>query len=113
MSGSGMFHVFRVGTAATGVVWLHYLTTMYPQQHFVTTRGRRYRVTHTLLASETDGRFSSTVNVDADSGDGYCIRDVRERLQVAYRQGTVAGLVDIFLCHYMEPVTDSMQTLKN
>ena len=25
----------------------------------------------------------------------------------------MADLVDILLCHYMEPVTDSMQTLKN
>ena len=76
MSGRGMFRVFYVGMATTGVVWLYYLTTMYTQQYFATTSGRRYRVTHTLPACETDGRFSSTVNVDADLGDGYCIGNV-------------------------------------
>ena len=34
MSGSGIFHLFDVGTAATGVLWLYYLTAMYPQQYF-------------------------------------------------------------------------------
>ena len=29
-----------------------------------------------LPASETTGYFSSTVNFDADAGDGYCIRNV-------------------------------------
>ncbi|CAI5737794.1 unnamed protein product [Hyaloperonospora brassicae] len=71
-----MFHVFHFGTAAAGVIWLYYLTTVYAQQYLGTTRGRRYRVTHTLPASETDGCFSSTVNVDADAGDGYCIGNV-------------------------------------
>ena len=39
-------------------------------------RGRRYGETHTLPASETDGYSSSTINVDADAGDGYCIGNV-------------------------------------
>ncbi|CAI5742162.1 unnamed protein product [Hyaloperonospora brassicae] len=146
-----MFHVFHFGTAATGVVWLYYFTTVYAQQYLGTTRGRRYRVTHTLPASETDGCFSSTVNVDADAGDGYCIGNVPFTSWVMYAMmifseflSFVVGLlfnfsmwrsicrgarymddfelptpreqwpmVDILLCHYVEPVTGSMQTLKN
>ena len=74
--GQCMFYVLYFGTTATGVVWLYHLTTMYRSSTFATTRGRRYRETHTLPASETDGCSSSTVNVDADAGDGYCIGNV-------------------------------------
>ena len=161
-----MFYVLYFGTTATGVVWLYHLTTMYRSSTFATTRGRRYRETHTLPASETDGYSSSTINVDADAGDGYCIGNVPFMSWVMYAMmilsefvsfvsgllfsfsmwlvSFVSGLlfsfsmwrpicrgarymndfkppipkeqwptVDIFVCHYMEPVTDSMQTLKN
>ncbi|CAI5724991.1 unnamed protein product [Hyaloperonospora brassicae] len=146
-----MFHVFHFGTAAAGVIWLYYLTTVYAQQYLGTTRGRRYRVTHTLPASETDGCFSSTVNVDADAGDGYCIGNVPFMSWVMYAMMIFSEflsfvvallfnfsmwrsicrgarymddfelptpreqwpMVDILLCVYVDPVTDSMQTLKN
>ena len=146
-----MFYVLYFGTAAKGAIWLYYLTTMYPQQYFVTTPGRRYRVTYTLPASETHGCVSSTVNFDADSGDKYCIENVPFLSWVMYAMlissellSVFFGLlfnfsmwrpirrgaqdmddyelptpeeqwptVDILLCDYMEPVTDSMQTLWN
>ncbi|KAF1782816.1 Nucleotide-diphospho-sugar transferase [Phytophthora cactorum] len=150
MSGSGMFHVFYFGTAATGIFWLYYLTTMYPQQYFCD-HARPTLPCSELPTSETSGCYSSTVNFDAASGDGYCIQDVPFMSWLMYAMMIFSeflnyflGLlfnfsmwrpirrgarymndfkppipkeqwptVDIFLCHYMEPVTDSMQTLKN
>nr|AEC45570.1 cellulose synthase 3 [Pseudoperonospora cubensis]QLB37643.1 cellulose synthase 3 [Pseudoperonospora humuli] len=150
MSGSGMFHVFYFGTAATGVVWLYYLTTMYPQEYFCD-HARPTLPCSSLPPSEVLGCYSSTVNFDANSGDGYCIQNVPFMSWVMYGMMIFSeflnfflGLlfnfsmwrpirrgarymndfkppipkeqwptVDIFLCHYMEPVTDSMQTLKN
>nr|AFB20351.1 cellulose synthase 3 [Bremia lactucae] len=150
MSGSGMFHVFYFSTAATGIFWLYYLTTMYPQQYFCD-HARPTLPCSELPTSETTGCYSSTVNFDSGSGDGYCIKDVPFMSWMMYAMMIFSeflnfflGLlfnfsmwrpirrgarymndfkppipkeqwptVDIFLCHYMEPVTDSMQTLKN
>ncbi|CAI5727037.1 unnamed protein product [Hyaloperonospora brassicae] len=125
--GSELFCALYFGTAATGVVWLHYLTTI-----------------------ETDGRFSSKGNFDADSGYGYCIRNVPFMSWVMYTvmvfsecltlflgllsdfsmwRPTRSGArctndfkppilkeqrptVGIFLYHYVEPVAGLMQTVK-
>ncbi|RLN47215.1 hypothetical protein BBJ29_004685 [Phytophthora kernoviae] len=150
MSGSGMFHVFYFGVAATGIFWLYYLTTMYPQEYFCDHAAPTLPCSE-LSASVTSGCYSSSKNFDTSSGDGYCIKNVPFMSWLMYAMMIFSeflnyflGLlfnfsmwrpirrgarymndfkppipkeqwptVDVFLCHYMEPVTDSMQTLKN
>ena len=92
-----MFYVLYFGTTATGVVWLYHLTTMYPQQYFCDHSVADATVTHMLPASETDGCSSSTVNVDADAGDGYCIGNVPSMSWVMYAMMILSEFVS-FVC---------------
>ncbi|CAH0516631.1 unnamed protein product [Peronospora belbahrii] len=64
MSGSGMFHVFYFGTAATGIVWLYYLTTMYPQQYFCD-HARPTLPCNALPTSEVAGCFTAFAGTNA------------------------------------------------
>lgn len=152
ISGTGIFHLVYFASGIAGVVWLYFLVGFYPREYYCTPSAP------TLPCSALDSSVvklnicrSSTVNFDATTGEGYCIRDTPGALWLMYllmvfseflnfflgllfnfsmwrpiRRGARFlndfkpplpkeqwPTVDIFLCHYMEPVVDTMKTLKN
>ena len=75
MSGSDMFYVLYFGTAAKGTIWLYYLTTMYPQQHFcdhsvadATVRHTRCQLERRTSVSARRLTLAQTRAMDAVSG---------------------------------------------
>lgn len=150
MSGSGIFHLAYFATGFTGLFWLYYLCTFYPQEQPCTRTAPQLPCSR-LEKSVAADCYPSTVKFDLSSGEGYCIRDSPAGVWIMYLLMAFSeflnyflGLlfnfsmwrpirrgarylndfkpplpkeqwpsVDIFLCHYMEPVTDSMATLKN
>jgi cellulose synthase (UDP-forming) len=152
ISGTGFFHLTYFATALTGLWWLYYLATFYPREYACTPDAPTLPCAslESSVVSTNDCR-ASTVNFDASTGDGYCIRDTPVALWIMYglmvfseflnyflgllynfsmwrpiRRGARFlndfkpplpkeqwPTVDVFLCHFMEPVTDSVKTLKN
>lgn len=150
MSGSGFFHIIYFLNVLAGIWWLYFLCTFYPQEYSCSPEAPNLPCSD-LDSSTRSGCYSSTVNFDTSSGDGYCIKDVPFGSWLMYSMMIFSeflnyflGLlynfsmwrpirrgarfmndfkppipkeqwptVDVFLCHFMEPVTDTMQTLKN
>lgn len=150
MSGSGIFHLVYFMSGLTGLVWLYFLVTFYPQEYACTPTAPTLPCS-ALEQSVRKGCRSSVENFDQRSGEGYCIRDTPAGVWIMYSMMVFSeflnfflGLlfnfsmwrpirrgarflndfkpplpkeqwpsVDVFICHYKEPVTDSMQTLRN
>nr|AEZ51039.1 cellulose synthase 3 [Pythium aphanidermatum] len=152
ISGTNIFHLVYFASGATGILWLYFLVGFYPREYACTPTAPTLPCSalESSLVSTNKCR-SSTVNFDATTSEGYCIRDTPGALWLMFLMMVFSeflnfflGLlynfsmwrpirrgarflndfkpplpkeqwptVDVFLCHYMEPVTDSMATLKN